>query len=238
MLYRSATKCHALGVPTAIPTSLSERHKSAASTPANTMPLQYRLDVLAVRAVDVVESAGGWLFDRVLAGWHVHVLLADRTDSASLRILGASVGDLSNYLSNAETSNKDHARSVAVSADLCARDSAVYAAVARLVASRHVEVALWGTTGATLQLEPALECAHHQLTTAARVFKARALAAAGAHTAADSVEDFLCASLRHIDDHRDLVAGASRVTAPVTASRPRPVSADLLDTDPGEVAGG
>ncbi len=44
--------------------------------------LRYRLDVLGVSAVDVVEAAGGWLYDRVMAGWEVTVLLAQGCDPA------------------------------------------------------------------------------------------------------------------------------------------------------------
>ena len=35
--------------------------------------LKYRLDVVAASSADVVCSVGGWLYDRVLAGWEVTV---------------------------------------------------------------------------------------------------------------------------------------------------------------------
>ncbi len=35
----------------------------------------YRLDVVAANPADVVCSVGGWLYDRVRAGWDVNVLL-------------------------------------------------------------------------------------------------------------------------------------------------------------------
>ncbi len=56
--------------------------------------LRYRLDVVATSAVDVVQSAGGWLYDRVMAGWEVTVLLPRGCDTRSLRILGVAVSDL------------------------------------------------------------------------------------------------------------------------------------------------
>ena len=39
--------------------------------------MRYRLDVVAGSVVDVVRFAGGWLFDRAMAGWDVSVLLTD-----------------------------------------------------------------------------------------------------------------------------------------------------------------
>ena len=42
--------------------------------------LRYRLDVMAASAVDVAQAAGGWLYDRVMAGWEVTVLLPQSCD--------------------------------------------------------------------------------------------------------------------------------------------------------------
>ena len=56
--------------------------------------LRYRLDVVAASAVDVVQSAGGWLYDRVMAGWEVTVLLPHGCDTRPLRILGVRALDL------------------------------------------------------------------------------------------------------------------------------------------------
>ena len=55
--------------------------------------LRYRLDVVAASPVDVVQSAGGWLYDRVMAGWEVRVLLPESCDTRALRILGVGVVD-------------------------------------------------------------------------------------------------------------------------------------------------
>ena len=56
--------------------------------------LRYRLDVVAANPVDVVQSAGGWLYDRMMAGWEVTVLLPDGFDTRPLRILGVRTSDL------------------------------------------------------------------------------------------------------------------------------------------------
>ena len=56
--------------------------------------LRYRLDVVAASAADAVHSAGGWLYDRAMAGWEVTVLLPQSCDSRPLRILGVRAMDL------------------------------------------------------------------------------------------------------------------------------------------------
>src|SRR3974377_1817445 len=56
--------------------------------------MKSRLPVVAPGVVDVVQFAGGWLFDRAMAGWDVTVLLADHSDCRPLHILGARILDL------------------------------------------------------------------------------------------------------------------------------------------------
>jgi hypothetical protein len=38
--------------------------------------VRYRLDVVAASVSEVVSHAGGWLVDRVMAGWDVTVLIS------------------------------------------------------------------------------------------------------------------------------------------------------------------
>ncbi|HWE91683.1 MAG TPA: hypothetical protein VG317_19635, partial [Pseudonocardiaceae bacterium] len=61
--------------------SSSGRGSAAGATRADAECLRYRLDVVAVSAADVVQSAGGWLYDRVMAGWEVTALLPDGCDT-------------------------------------------------------------------------------------------------------------------------------------------------------------
>ncbi|MBV9351060.1 MAG: hypothetical protein JOZ23_05930, partial [Mycobacterium sp.] len=56
--------------------------------------MRYRLDVVAADVIDVVKFAGGWLFDRAMAGWDVTVLVADHPDDRPLKVLGAQTLDL------------------------------------------------------------------------------------------------------------------------------------------------
>ena len=39
--------------------------------------MRYRLDLVAASVADVVTCAGGWLCDRVMAGWDVTVLVGE-----------------------------------------------------------------------------------------------------------------------------------------------------------------
>ncbi|HWF27336.1 MAG TPA: hypothetical protein VG327_02980, partial [Mycobacterium sp.] len=73
--------------------SESSRVSAARTTRADGECLRYRLDVVAASTVDVVQSAGGWLYDRVMAGWEVTVLLPHSCDSRSLRILGVRTSE-------------------------------------------------------------------------------------------------------------------------------------------------
>jgi hypothetical protein len=50
--------------------------------------LEYRLDVLGTDAADLVRSAGGWMFDRAMAGWRVDAWLLDTGELRPLQVLG------------------------------------------------------------------------------------------------------------------------------------------------------
>ena len=85
--------------------------------------LRHEMTVVASGVADVVASAGGWLYDRRMAGWKVNVLVADRAGERALRILGADVLDLSGDL-EAITDDPDRAATLAVAADVYAADDA------------------------------------------------------------------------------------------------------------------
>ncbi|MGB9248585.1 MAG: hypothetical protein WCC28_02205, partial [Mycobacterium sp.] len=80
--------------------------------------VKYRLDVVASSPADVVGCIGGWLYDRVRAGWDVNVLLPQRCDSRPLQILGIQVAGLDWQILSA--SKEYAARGLAVSADMFA----------------------------------------------------------------------------------------------------------------------
>ena len=143
--------------------------------------VKYRLDVVAASPADVVGSVGGWLYDRVRAGWDVNVLLPQRCDSRPLQILGIQVADLDWQVLEASTECAARglaARGLAVSADIFASDARIRQEVFTALDRWMTEVTLWhddwplavGHRTATVQ---------HVLSGAARAFKRHALAAAG-----------------------------------------------------------
>jgi hypothetical protein len=143
--------------------------------------MRYRLDVVAASVVDVVRFAGGWLFDRAMAGWDVTVLLtdhvADRPDDRPLQILGAQTLDLEDALASVETRPRPQA--LAAAADLFGCDPRVRQGVLQALDQGVTEVTLWGETWPA-ELDDSVGVVQHRLSTAAQTFKAQALAAAAA----------------------------------------------------------
>jgi hypothetical protein len=136
--------------------------------------LRYRLDVIAASAADAVHSAGGWLYDRAMAGWEVTVLLPHGCDSRPLRILGVKAMDLEAGLDR--TGSAHH--SLAVSAEVFAADDRIRETVLKALNHGLTEVALWGE-GWPLAVNRGMAWVQHVLSSAARTFKGHALAAAG-----------------------------------------------------------
>ncbi|OJZ72212.1 hypothetical protein BRW65_17125 [Mycobacterium paraffinicum] len=154
--------------------------------------MRYRLDVVAATAVDVVRFAGGWLFDRAMAGWDVTVLLADlagRADDRPLQILGARVIDLEGALASVQSRPRPQA--LAAAADLFGCDSRVRQGVLQALDHGVTEVTLWGETWPA-ELDDSVGLVQHRLSMAARTFKAQALAAAA----------LPCGSIGHVETFR------------------------------------
>jgi hypothetical protein len=140
--------------------------------------MRYRLDVVASSVIDVVRFAGGWLFDRAMAGWDVTVLitdLADHPDDRPLQILGAQTLDLEYALASVETRPRPQA--LAAAADLFGCDSRVRQGVLQALDHGVTEVTLWGETWPA-ELDDSVGLVQHRLSMAARIFKGQALAAA------------------------------------------------------------
>ncbi|MFY2859014.1 hypothetical protein ACOJVU_04120 [Mycobacterium sp. THU-M104] len=137
--------------------------------------MRYRLDVVAPDVADVVRCAGGWLFDRAMAGWDVTVLVADHPDARPLQILGARVLDLEDVLATMESRPRPQA--LAAAADLFGCDPRVRQGVLRALDHGVTEVALWGEEWPA-ELDESVGLVQHRLSMAAQIFKSRALAAA------------------------------------------------------------
>jgi hypothetical protein len=152
--------------------------------------MRYRLDVVAPTVLDAVRFAGGWVYDRVMAGWDVTILVGDDEDVRPLEILGAEVRDLESVLASWE--DRPHPQTVAVAADLFDRDARVRQGVLEALEQGATEVTLWGE-GLPAELDESIDSVQHRLSAAARAFKAQALAAANAPEAAVGItETFRC----------------------------------------------
>ncbi len=137
--------------------------------------MRYRLDVVAPSVTEAVMFAGGWLFDRVMAGWDVTVLVPDHSDDRPLQILGVETLDLEYAL--ASWGRRPRPQSLAVATDLFDRDSRVRLGVLKALDRGVTEVTLWGKKWPA-ELNKSIDSVQHRLSAAARAFKTQALAAA------------------------------------------------------------
>ena len=151
--------------------------------------MRYRLDVVAPTVLDAVAFAGGWIYDRVMAGWDVTVLIGNDDDARPLEILGAQVRDLESVLEAWE--DRPHPQTVAVAADLFDSDPRVHQHVLNALDQGATEVTLWGER-LPAELDKSVDSVEHHLSAAARAFKSQALAAANAEAAVAHAETFRC----------------------------------------------
>jgi hypothetical protein len=138
--------------------------------------VRYRLDVVAASPVDVVCAVGGWLYDRVRAGWEVEVLLPQQCDTRPLQILGMRAADIDSHIPPA--SSGCATRGLAVSAEMFASDQRIRHAVLQALDRRMTEVTLWHDDW-PLSVGHRTTTVQHVLSAAARAFKRHALTAAG-----------------------------------------------------------
>jgi hypothetical protein len=152
--------------------------------------------VMAPNMVGLVRFAGGWLFDRVMAGWDTTVLVADPTNVRPLQILGARVADLEAVMASSLRSPRPHA--LAVDASLYISDRAIAQGIDDILDKGGADIMLWGSKS-PLDMGDKFAPLHHQLSLAARAFKAQALAAAAASVdpieAVETVETFRSSGL-------------------------------------------
>ena len=154
----------------------ADRTGAAPSPHCDDAAIKYRLDVVASNPADVVCSVGGWLYDRVRAGWEVNVLLPQQCDTRPLQILGMQASDLDSQIPAASTGCA--ARGLAVSADMFASDARIRQQVLKALDRWMTEVTLWHDDW-PLAVGHRTTTVQHVLSGAARAFKRHALTAAG-----------------------------------------------------------
>jgi hypothetical protein len=145
----------------------------AAPIPAGGLDVRYRLDIIGPNVLDAVKSAGGWMYDRVVAGWDVTAIITGEQDSRPLRILGAQQDNLESVLSSASERARRHTVAIAVSLF----DSDVGQAAIRAFGRHASELIFWGDRTSGEPREEIYAMREHRLSPAACAFKARALAA-------------------------------------------------------------
>jgi hypothetical protein len=148
---------------------------------------KYQLDVTACDVADVVRHAGGWLYDRAMAGWDVAVTVTGDCDVTPLRILGVRT-------ERPPTDDDDagappRALALAASADALVAAAGLRDDVLRTLKRGVAEVTVWGEGGVD-GLDRGVESVEHVLSAAARAFKTHALRAAGVDEPAGPVEIF------------------------------------------------
>jgi hypothetical protein len=169
--------------------------------------MRYRLDVVSPSVPEVVKFAGGWLVDRVMAGWDVTVLVrnagANAEDLRPLEILGVDTQDLESALEM--WADRPHPQTVAVASELFSADARVRQGVLNALDHGLTEVTLWGEHWPE-ELDDTVGSVRHQLSAAARAFKAQALAAiepAGA--VVGDAETFRCGVMARPSVAADLI---------------------------------
>ncbi|MDA2893112.1 hypothetical protein PDG61_19475 [Mycolicibacterium sp. BiH015] len=175
------------------------RRKTGVRT-AGEVTRTYRLTVIAADVDGAVASAGGWLCDRVRAGWQVTVCVPDGSDVTALTVLGVHA----EMMEPAADVLRDTPAAVAVDARVLRHDDELKKTMLRLVDEGRVEVTVWGTS-ALFGSDRRFETVRHQLSRASRAFKAYAMRASGQPPSERSIEDFVSTALWYPPDGVDLM---------------------------------
>lgn len=147
---------------------------------------KYQLDVTACDVADVVRHAGGWLYDRAMAGWDVAVTVTGDCDLTPLRILGVRTERAD---PDEDDSAPPRALALAASADALLAAADLRHDVLRTIKRGLGEVTVWGESGVD-GLDRGVVAVEHVLSAAAVAFKTHALRAAGVDEPACPVETF------------------------------------------------
>lgn len=171
----------------------------------------------------MVQFAGGWLFDRMKAGWDVTILVAEHPDERPLQILGARIIDLECALTSEE--QRPRPQALAAPATLLGCDSRVRLRVLEALDDRVTEVALWGETSQAELGNNTLALVEHRLSAVARAFKAQALTAAGVGSASSGLTETFRRGVRARPSVAADLMPAGQGVSPVSgrAERPGPV---------------
>ena len=109
--------------------------------PSSTKLLTYELRVIASDVADMVRSAGGWMYDRVRAGWRVTALVPSDSDIRPLQILGVRALPFETEYLAVRTSSP---AAFAVASEVFERDARVRRDIQHALLRGTTEVTFWG----------------------------------------------------------------------------------------------
>jgi hypothetical protein len=160
--------------------------------PGSTRP--YQLWVVAHDVGELVDLAGGWLCDRILAGWDVNVTVSEPRDLRPLRILGVTlVAQQRPRLISGDSGTA----SIAIAPGIFENDNHIRSEVYKALDQEANEVTFLGPSLPS-ELDGRLARRQHRLSGAARAFKTHALAAAAVPRAAiDCTENLYSSAACH-----------------------------------------
>jgi hypothetical protein len=152
----------------------------------------YQLDVVTASVAEAVRYVGGPMFDRSCAGWRVRVVTEDTAHRRALAILGTDTPAPEVHNDSLHNPNRV-VRSLLVPIEQFTKDSQTHA-VQDTKLEPPAEVLVWGqhvNSGSTDLVHPV----RHELSAAARTFKAEALRCAALDTRVDCWEEFWAAKI-------------------------------------------
>jgi hypothetical protein len=177
-----------------------ETHRGTGVRTSTVDIVPYELAVLGLDVSDVVRSAGGWICDRVRAGWRVCVQVPAASDLLPLKILGVTTfeTDLGALLALSPAA-------FAVASGRVDNDTWVRRYVRYALQRGVAEITFWGDRPFVDANRP-LGAVEHRLSSVARAFKSQALSAAtNSYFQLAPAEAFHSAALWYPPDSSDLV---------------------------------
>jgi hypothetical protein len=142
--------------------------------------IRYQLCVVARDVGELVDLAGGWICDRILAGWDVNVAVSEPRDLRPLQILGVTLVTQQRLRLISDDSGT---ASIAITPGIFESDNHIRSEVLKALDQGTNEVTFVGPSLPT-DLDGRLARRRHRLSGAARAFKTYALAAAAVPRAA------------------------------------------------------
>ncbi|PRC45839.1 hypothetical protein C6A85_93140 [Mycobacterium sp. ITM-2017-0098] len=148
--------------------------------------VSYQVEVVADSVAEAVRCAGGLMFDRRRMGWRVSVVTNDTAHRRALTILGARP-EMPGEGDEALAGQDRIVRCRVLPLDLCTTDPSI--ALKRGFLQGYSELLLWHRD-VDSELAGPLHPVRHELSAAARTFKAQALRSIGADVRVDPAEQF------------------------------------------------